>query len=311
MSHDSMKAFAEWYAGRMTGDGFDPLDEELSAKVGGDFSLMQNILDDDDIGTLVAIRERIRQESISKAAPELAPDGSRISKHASHDQSTHGNWATSRVRAIARQSMEDTLKGRTYEERGALTESIRNEGIKEPLEITEYAPGKFDLTDGNQRLTIAESLGLETVPVTVSAWPISKHANHDQRDHGNWARGISSPQVMAGIRSGEYSDGFTLHIPNGGGPKKRYVVAKAGYETRIKGMDKVTVRDIRSYRRRNETELKKDATYLGGWVEDDELWLDVSLDFDNYDVALAFAQTNKQVSFWDNEEMRVIFLDES
>lgn len=139
--------------------------------------------------------------------------------------------------------------------------------------------------------------------------PIAKHGDHDQSDHGNWARGISSRQVLEGLTTGTYAEGFTLHIPSGGGPKRRFVVAKEGFEKRIKSLSDVTVRDIQRYRRRHDAQLKDPATYLGGWVNDKgEVVLDVSIDFDDRDEAIQFGTDNHQDAIWDNEDFEVITL---
>ena len=48
-----------------------------------------------------------------------------------------------------------------------LAESIREQGVMQPLLVRLVAPGKYEIIAGERRFRAAKSLGLETVPVVI------------------------------------------------------------------------------------------------------------------------------------------------
>ena len=71
---------------------------------------------------------------------------------------------------------EDNINHLTANKMAELRESIKNDGIKEPLIVTKHNDG-YVVLDGNHRLRIANDIGLKTVPCIV------KHLKKDEWFH--------------------------------------------------------------------------------------------------------------------------------
>lgn len=107
-----------------------------------------------------------------------------FAKHAYKGSSTHSTGTGQEVHGVKtsslkpQQSMEETLSGRTHGERQALTDSIKAEGIKEPLLLDK----DYTIADGHQRHIIAQNLGIEEVPAVFTSEPeFDIRANRDLR----------------------------------------------------------------------------------------------------------------------------------
>lgn len=147
---------------------------------------------------------------------------------------------------------------------------------------------------------------------------------HDQLDHGHGAGERVTPRG----EGGRYSDvgglgdtalergGFSLSL-EGDRPKRGWMVSQLGSERSISieqlaadqpmgfapgdpWHDNVKAevdRFVRDYRE----DLSREGAYLGGWVQDDRLFLDVSFNFTDEDEAARFARENRQFAMYNAE----------
>ena len=123
-----------------------------------------------------------------------------------------------RYREIDRES--HPRYGRDFEYLDELTETIRKEGIKDPLEVW-YSPGMHAATiaDGNHRLAVARRLGMETVPTTVKV-PRSSRLRGARRMPGDphpLSEGFYAPSEIGLRMSGGpvHAKIFRVSDPNG------------------------------------------------------------------------------------------------
>ena len=71
-------------------------------------------------------------------------------------------------------------------------------------------------------------------------------------------------------------DGFTVHVVTGEVPTTGYAVAGLGRELQIDVGKTVTARDITTYIDKNKDMLTQPKYFLGGWLEGQKLYLDVT-----------------------------------
>lgn len=135
---------------------------------------------------------------------------------------------------------------------------------------------------------------------------ILKHGSHNQKTHGNWARGISNPQLAS--RTDEPGEGFTVQEDTGVTPTTGYVVATPG-EDRISA-DQFGPDNVARFRKRRAADLAKPDHYLGAWydTETNTIALDVSVVLDDMNAAMDYGRSSNQDAIWDlntNQEIRL------
>lgn len=135
-----------------------------------------------------------------------------------------------------------------------------------------------------------------------------KHADHDQSDHGNWARaGERAPgAALSTLRS---EGGFTLDEESGHVPKEGWAVAVPGHE-RVYEEDRLSVDVMRDYVTQNTEALALPGAHWGGWydVESGKVFLDVSIVVGTEDEARMLGQQYKQLAIYNlalGEEVRL------
>lgn len=95
----------------------------------------------------------------------------------------------------------------------------------------------------------------------------------------------------------------------GNSPKTGYMVSLKGREVKLEGVS--TMSDFRLdevckvyY---NQIDWKPNL-YFGAWVDGDDLYLDVSTNIEDREVAVAFGRANEQISIYGIESNEVIYL---
>ena len=58
---------------------------------------------------------------------------------------------------------------------------------------------------------------------------------------------------------------------------------------------------------RNSEHLCKPNHFIGTWVSEDIVYLDLSVNLSNRDIALAYGKANGQICIWDNEKKVEIY----
>lgn len=98
--------------------------------------------------------------------------------------------------------------------------------------------------------------------------------------------------------------GATFNLVTGTSPTTGFVVSERGFELKLKLFGPVINRDIlisaivREFIRENGMELNSPENFLGGWIDDGELFLDISRVYDNEHDALRIAVENGQKAYY-------------
>lgn len=132
-----------------------------------------------------------------------------------------------------------------------------------------------------------------------------KHGSHDQSSHGSWARGVGlSPDVASKIQqfTREWG-GLTISMVDGSMPDSGYVVAKppefgkvveeADFFDPVKGPE-----ILADYLIEHQKDLGG-KNYLGTWVKDGKVYLDVAENIQDKDVATQIGRERNQLAIWD------------
>jgi hypothetical protein len=262
-----------------------------------------------------------------------------LAKHAQHNQEDHGNWADGQTTSepAGRTSRVDPERGdeitlsRKARSKYGFTGPLRAviEGVRTPSEYEVRRSRDRAIEDVQIRLIeqhqqenpgfptrfwidsryIADgplSTGHPDRPLTIA-----KHGggSHDQSSHGNWARGISSPQLAA--ETDEPGEGFTVEERTGHRPSSGFVSAVPGAEQPIPAAE-FTPRHIADYRRQHAALLAQPGNHLGAWYDSDTdiIYLDVSRVFSDRQEALDFARSSDQLAIFDLSTFEEIRLDD-
>lgn len=102
------------------------------------------------------------------------------------------------------------------------------------------------------------------------------------------------------------NNGATIGI-NGQTLSNGYLVSLAQFGEVI-DIDNLDLRTIPKFVSNNENELNKDNRFLGSWINDDKLYLDVSVLITDKRIAIETAYKNNQTAIYDNVNDIVISL---
>lgn len=104
--------------------------------------------------------------------------------------------------------------------------------------------------------------------------------------------------------------GFSLDKDNNA-PTSGYMVSLEGLEVIVDNFDTLSEEDINKACEwyRPQAQLKSESTYFGAWVDDNKLYLDLSLNIQDLDVAKAFGYANNQRAIYDVDNGESIYLD--
>ena len=179
---------------------------------------------------------------------------------------------------------------------------------------------------GEGRLQGEYNLLTSTVKARELVWPgdsmvefgwfpdneLSKHADHNQKSHGNWARGTSARQATGRIKD---EGGFTLDYVAGDHPTKGWAVADGANEKVLnnagqfleEGGQPRLAREMRKYITSNDI-LKKEGWYWGAWydTETDRIVFDTSRVIDNQAEARRFMISEDQDAMFNLETFEEI-----
>lgn len=81
-------------------------------------------------------------------------------------------------------------------------------------------------------------------------------------------------------------------------PTSGYLVGGAGTEHVI-GSDQFTPDSVQAFINQNRAQLFSKGFYLGTWIEDGRVYLDVSEHHDSYENAYALGQSRSEKAIWD------------
>jgi hypothetical protein len=93
--------------------------------------------------------------------------------------------------------------------------------------------------------------------------------------------------------------GFSYNITTGEStPSNGYMVSLHGYEMVIPS-DIFHAKDIRDYVSNNAAQLYREDLFMGGWIKDDKVYLDVSVNILDLETAVYTGMVNNQQSIYD------------
>jgi predicted methyltransferase len=129
---------------------------------------------------------------------------------------------------------------------------------------------------------------------------IEKYSEYQPRDeHGRWTSLGVTPSELINRVSKE--GGFSIRIGAGVAPTKGYMVST--YKDRELIIDlkdrNQAINSIFKYLKENSSLLKKKGHFLGGWMDEGQLYLDVSRNVMSQSKAVSLAEENGQLAIWD------------
>jgi GNAT superfamily N-acetyltransferase len=148
---------------------------------------------------------------------------------------------------------------------------------------------------------------LDGIEIT-RAKDVAKHGEHDQSEHGNWARGIEvAPEIVRStLERVKANGGLSVNLKDGSEPTKGFMVAKGKkYAAIVKAddfFDETKGAEIlSSYMKRNKADLATGKNYLGLWhnQDDGQVYLDVSENIMDENEATSRGRDRDQISIWD------------
>ena len=102
--------------------------------------------------------------------------------------------------------------------------------------------------------------------------------------------------------------GFSYNATTGSfNPSTGYMVSLAGFEEQFY-FDDFENKDIKQYFVKHVKQLCKDESFLGGWTEDNRVYLDVSINIDDLETAIYTGIINDQAAIFDCANQQTIKL---
>jgi hypothetical protein len=139
---------------------------------------------------------------------------------------------------------------------------------------------------------------------------VSKHGDHDQSEHGNWARGESAEDGLSQETAAKIQqftrdwEGLSIKMTDGSLPDKGFMVSKPTKFSRV-----VPAKDfydpkkgwkiLREYEKKHSEDLATGRNYLGTWEHEGKVFLDVSQNIMDRDEAVSLGRSNDQLKIWD------------
>jgi len=155
---------------------------------------------------------------------------------------------------------------------------------------------------------------LDGIEIT-RAKDVKKHGDHDQSEHGNWARGIEvAPEIVRSTLEGVRANGgLSVNMKDGSIPKDGYMVARdKKFASIVKAddfFDEARGAEIlSSYMKQHKSEFNNSNNYLGLWhnTKDGQVYLDVSENIKDEGEAISRGRERDQISIWDVVNLKEI-----
>lgn len=150
---------------------------------------------------------------------------------------------------------------------------------------------------------------------------IAKHqpGSHDQKSHGHRGKGRGGDDgpgdlkvATTAVRLLHQQGGYTIKRGTGFIPKSGWMCAIDGQEETVGSVEALTPRMVQDYMERHSALLDKSANYLGGWVSNGVVYLDVSHRFTGPDAAGKAVRSgfdNNQLAVLDLSTFDEVFMD--
>jgi hypothetical protein len=144
---------------------------------------------------------------------------------------------------------------------------------------------------------------LEDVEI-IKADKVIKHGTHDQKTHGSWATGLNPDVASKIMQFTREWGGLSINMKDGSMPTSGYMVAKppefgsiadeADFFDPVKGP-----KILADYMKTHRQDLGSGKNYLGTWLNEGKVYLDVSENIQSKTDAAAVGRSRNQKAIWD------------
>lgn len=151
-----------------------------------------------------------------------------------------------------------------------------------------------------------------TTPFIRDEEDVTKHAEHDQSSHGNWANTTVNGKTLSGTTVSSLIDklsekrtpGFSIDIRTKTSPKDGFIASDKGAERTLDWQplkdSRVNLRTaIKEYVSDHGELLDGKGSFFGGWVEGGKLYLDVSRRYGSRSEGIGAGFKNEQKAIYD------------
>lgn len=128
---------------------------------------------------------------------------------------------------------------------------------------------------------------------------IQRHLVTQARGHLRLLAATTSEWGKAAMHALTTDQGFTCHDHLGDGPKGGYMVSFSKKTEKVIAVADITPADIAAYRDKHKSALANPNNYLGAWVYEGNVYLDVSTHVTSLEDAMAKAKANSQLGVYD------------
>ena len=167
--------------------------------------------------------------------------------------------------------------------------------------------GAFAITKNvGTRILVSDTFSTEIPPTYTILSDVTKHlaGQHDQMSHGVRGAGLSPSVASDIVRFTQEWGGLSINMVDGSMPTTGYMVAKPPSFGKI--VDAVDFNDpvkgpkiLSSYMKRHKNDLGNGKNYLGTWLNEGKVYLDVSENIQSKSKATRIGRERNQKAIWD------------
>jgi hypothetical protein len=179
--------------------------------------------------------------------------------------------------------------------------------VKEMASKHGWDTGAFALTKNvGTRILVSDTFSTEIPPTYTILSDVTKHraGQHDQSSHGSWATGLNPDVASDIVRFTQEWGGLSINMVDGSMPTTGYMVAKPPEFGTI--VDAVDFNDpvkgpkiLSDYMKRHKNDLGNGKNYLGTWLNEGKVYLDVSENIQSKSRATKIGRERNQLTIWD------------
>ena len=179
--------------------------------------------------------------------------------------------------------------------------------VKEMASKHGWDTGSFALTKNvGTRILVSDTFSTKIPPTYTILSDVTKHraGQHDQSSHGSWATGLNPDVASDIVRFTQEWGGLSINMVDGSMPTTGYMVAKPPEFGII--VDAVDFNDpvkgpkiLSGYMKKQKKDLATGKNYLGTWLSDGKVYLDVSENIQSKSTATRMGRERNQKEIWD------------
>jgi hypothetical protein len=156
------------------------------------------------------------------------------------------------------------------------------------------------------KILVSDTFNTEIPPTYTILSDATKHltGQHDQSSHGSWSTKLNPDVASDIVRFTQEWGGLSINMVDGSMPTSGYMVAKPPEFGRI--VDKVDFvnpvkgpKILSEYMKTHKNDLGNGRNYLGTWLNDSKVYLDVSENIQELFEAIRRGRERNQKAIWD------------